>query len=335
MIVPGRIFSHHRWVGMEVSECGSMSDRATPDGVLAFQSYPNHHLAPTRLRCKSSAWECSLSVELPTEMNIPQELIDKIIDGVWDGDDCPSHMATRAASLISRSWVERSQQHLFHDIKFSIFGPHFECWCDAVSPDPNGVSRHVQSLTIQAGGIVGQWIDKETLEHGLPFFGSFRNVRVLRVCNWDVESFPPETITRCFTSFAGSVRVLQWDPCPHISRESWTRIIMSFPLIDSLLLYPKHFPTGLLSDTPAGPTRKKLVLFGDSAAELFMWSGDHLWFQEIYIRCGFSTTPQTIISIVNGNADQLEVLSVVGIRRGQTFPVLFAWADSEFPLQRR
>ena len=80
-------------------------------------------------------------------MKIPQELIDKIIDGVWAADS-PSYATTRAASLISRAWVERSQFHLFHDIKFSTAGPLFTRWCDVVSPGPNGVSRHVRSLTI-------------------------------------------------------------------------------------------------------------------------------------------------------------------------------------------
>jgi len=254
-------------------------------------------------------------------MNIPQELIDKIIDGVWDDDDSPFHTTTRAASLISRSWVKRSQYHLFHDIEFSIFGPHFARWCDAVSPDPNGVSRHVQSLTIRGRGIDGQWVDEESLERGLPFFGSFRNVRVLRVCYWDIEPFPPELLTRCFTSFAGSVRVLQWDPYGQISRESWTRVVRPFPLIHSLLLQHKCFPTGLLSDTPAGPTRKKLFLAGFCATKCLAWGEGSLRFQEIYIRCGFSTTPQAINSVVNGNADRLEVLTIAGIRRGQTFSV--------------
>ena len=254
-------------------------------------------------------------------MSIPQELVDKIIDGVWDADDSPSHTTTKAASLISRSWVNRCQQHLFHDIEFSIFGPHFERWCDVVSPDLNGVSRHVRSLTIQARGVDGQWIDEEPLERGLPFFDSFRNVRILRVHNWDIGPFPPELLTRCFTAFAGSIRILQWDPYVQITRESWIPIVRSFPLVDCLLLHPNSFPTGLLSDTRAGPTRKKLILSGFRAGQCLAWGEGSLRFREIYIRCGSGTTLQTIISIANDNADRLEVLSVAGIRKGQIFYV--------------
>ena len=253
-------------------------------------------------------------------MNIPQELIDKIIDGVWNADS-PTHTTTKAASLISRAWVERSQHHLFHDIKFSFFGPYFERWCDAVSPDPNGVSRHVQSLTIQARAD-GRWVEEESLERGLPFFNSFRNVQVLRVHYWDIEHFPPEILTRCFTPFAGSVRVLQWIPYAEITRESWSCVVRSFPLVDCLLLYPRFFPTGLLSDTPTGPTRKKLVLFSSQcAAQCLARDKGSLRFQEIYIKCSPGTTLETILSIVNRDVDRLEILSIVGMRRGHIFSV--------------
>ena len=253
-------------------------------------------------------------------MKVPQELVDKIIDRVWDTDDSPSHTAIKGISLVSRSWVDRSQQHLFHDIKFS-FGPSFSRWCGAVSPGPDGLSRHIRSLTIQARGTGGRWIDQETLERGLPFFDSFRNVRVLRVHDWNVEPFPPEILTRCFTSFAGSIRILQWDPHVEISRNSWIHIVGLFPLVDCLLLHPRYFPTGLLSDTPASPTRKKLVLFGDWATECLVWGRGRLRFREIYIRSGFGTTLQTIVSIVNGDVKELEILSIVGMGRGQTFSV--------------
>ena len=252
-------------------------------------------------------------------MNIPQELIDKIIDGVWHSDDSPTHSTTRAASLISRSWVERSQHHLFHDIEFSFFGPYFARWCDAVSPDPDGVSRHVRSLTIQARDEDGWWIGQETLERNLHFFDSFRNVQILRVRDWDVDPFPPEMLTRCFTSFAGSVRVLQWDPYMNTPHEPWTRIVGLLPLIDCLLLRPTSFPTGLLSNTPASPTRKKLILSSFCVTQLLAWSECNIWFREIYIRCSTGTVPQTFISIINGNADWLEVLSIASARKGQTF----------------
>jgi len=248
-------------------------------------------------------------------MNIPQELINKIIDQVWDSDS-PSCTATKAASLTLRSWVERSQHHLFHDIHFSIFGPSFRHWCDAVSPGLNRVSRHVRTLTIKARGTDRWWINVKSLKHSLLFFISFQNVRVLRVCNWDTEPFPPEILTRCFASFAGSVRVLQWDPHMHMSRESWTHVIGLFPLVNCPLLFPSFFPTGLLSGTPAGSTGKKLILSGDRAAQCLAWGEGSHRFLETYIRGGPRMTLDDIIPIVNRDVDWLEILSITGLRRG-------------------
>ena len=262
-------------------------------------------------------FECGLG--LPADMNIPQELIDKIIDRIWDIDASPSHTTAKAASLISRSWVERSQHHLFHSVKFCVFGPHFSRWCDAVSPGPNGVSRHVRSLAIEGRAANGWWIGEDSLERGLPFFDSFRNVQVLRIHHWNVDQFPPEMLTRCFTPFARGVRLLQWDPYTQMSRESWVHVVGLFPLIDCLLLFPNFFPTGLLSDAPAGPSRKKLVLSGGHAAQRVAWGVVGLRFREIYIRCGSGTTLHDIISVVGGHVNRLEILSIAGIRRGRYF----------------
>ena len=255
---------------------------------------------------------------LHVDMDIPQELIDKIIDRVWDADDSPSQTTTKATSLVSKSWVERSQHHLFHDITFS-FGPSFDQWCDAVSPGPDGVSRHVRSLTIEGRGTYGEWISEDSLERGLPFFDSFRNVQALRIRHWNIEPFPPELLTRCLAPFAGGVRILQWDPHPQVLHEAWTRAVGMFPLTDYLLLFPNFFPFGLLSGIPVGPGHKKLVLSGDSAVQCLARGGVELRFREIYIRCGPRTTIQDIIAIVNGCADRLEILSIVGTRRGWAF----------------
>jgi len=74
-------------------------------------------------------------------MDIPQELIDKTIDLVWDADDSPSHATTKVISLISRTvWVNRSQRYLFHGIKVDHICNKFGRWCNAVTPGPNGAS---------------------------------------------------------------------------------------------------------------------------------------------------------------------------------------------------
>lgn len=250
-------------------------------------------------------------------MNLPQELIDKIVDGVWDIDDSPSHATTKAASLIARSWVDRSQHYIFHSIQFSTIGDQFKRWCNIVTPGPNGVSRHVRSLTIQAAS-TGWWINLDSLKNISPYFDSFHNVRVLRVLNWNVEWFPPEMLTRCFSPFAGGVRLLQWDPHEYMTRETWTRIVGLFPLVDYLLLHPDYyFPAGLPSGDPPGPVRKKLIVSSNHAANCL--TGGNLRFREIHMKYRYDMKLETIIAVATVSASWLETLSIAKTGRGQIF----------------
>jgi hypothetical protein len=255
-------------------------------------------------------------------MDLSQELIDKIIDAVWEADDPRFHATTKAASLISRSWVDRSQHHLLHSVRIPAgrdqFGRpcNFGTWCNTVTPGPNGVSRHVRSLTIIAS--TGWWISDDSLERDLPYFDSFCNVQVLRVFNWNVESFVPEMLARCFTPFAEGIRLLQWDPHRDMTRETWTRIAGLFPFVDYLLLHPSFFPTGLHFGTPVGAVRKKLILSGSHAANCL--TERNLRFQEIHMTCT-GVPLEAVVAVLNSDADRLEILSLVGIIGGQSFSV--------------
>ena len=250
-------------------------------------------------------------------MNLPQELIDKIIDRVWDADDSPSHATTKMASLISRAWVNRSQRYIFYSVKFDPSGDRFGRWCNTVIPGPNGVSRHVRSLTIQATRPDGWWINEGAIERALPYFDSFRNVQALQVLDWNVAPFPPEMLARCFTPFAKGIRLLRWDPYQDTTHEMWTRIVELFPLVDQILFYPNFF---LWAPLPfATPTRtvRKLVFFGSYAANYPIVC--NLRFQEIHIGCNLGMPLETLITIINRHAGRLEILSIFGISRGQCF----------------
>jgi len=255
-------------------------------------------------------------------MNLPNELIDKIIDEVWGADHSPSHTTTKAASLISRAWVERSQHHLFHSIEFfnrfwvfKFFGDPFGNWCNAVTPGPDGVSRHVRSLTIEVTGSAGWWMSDDIPERVFSYFDSFRNVQVLRVSNWNVEPFPPERLARCFTPFAEGVRSLQWDPHVNTTHHTWTRIIGLFPLVDSLLVYPSPFLARLAFSTPTDTIRKKLVC--STYASWYLMERN-LRFQEIHLQCA-PTTLKKVIAIIGSDADRLEILSLLGACSSQIF----------------
>ena len=252
------------------------------------------------------------------DMNLPQELTDKIIDEVWDADDHVSHAATKTASLISRAWVDRSQSHLFHTIKFYTTDRQLGRWCNAVNPGPSGVSRHVRSLTIHARSSDGWFINEDFFERALPHFDSFRNIRALRVLNWNVTLFPLEVFARCFTPFAEGIRLLQWEPHVTMTHEVWSRVVGMFPRVDHLLFYPNHFRRFQLPPTtPVGVHRKKLIFCGNRAANYI--TGCNLQFQEIYMRCNYFTTLKTVIEVINDHADRLEVLTILGVNKGRLF----------------
>lgn len=48
-------------------------------------------------------------------LHIPQELVDAILDGLWD--DKPT---LSACSLVTKSWLERCRSYLFHSLKVAI-----------------------------------------------------------------------------------------------------------------------------------------------------------------------------------------------------------------------
>ena len=247
-------------------------------------------------------------------MNLPQELIDKIIDQVWDAGDPISHAATKTASLVSRAWVNRSQRYLFHTVRLSEVGN----WCNAVTPGPNGVSRHVRSLTIEATWTAGWFADMVTLERALPHFESFCNLRTLRILHWDVTLLPPEALARCFTPFAEGIRLLHWEPHYHATYEACPDIVGMFPHVNCLLVSPKLYrEVQLLPTTPTGIHRKKLIFSGNRAANLVMRCNTR--FQEIHMRCDSDTTLETVIAVISGHADRLEVLTILGVSEGQFF----------------
>jgi hypothetical protein len=246
-------------------------------------------------------------------MYLPQELTDKIIDSVWEIDDSPSHTATRTASLVSKSWVDRSQHYLFRTVEFSGGDDKLRRWCNAVVPGPNGVSRHVHSLTIVGRG--GLPISEDFLELASPYLESFSNVQVLRVLGWNVEQFSPEILARSFASFAEGVRIFQWCPRLGTTRGELSCLVRIFPLIDYFLICPGNFPTPPLSDAPVGPARKKLML--TSPFEDCYPRGGSLRFREIHMKWFPDMRLETIIEIITNNADQMEILSISGAREGR------------------
>ena len=65
----------------------------------------------------------------------------------WPEDHMRGRKFLRAASLVSTTWVNRCQYHLFSTITFSQRRSVQE-WCSRIEPGSEGVSRHVRVLTL-------------------------------------------------------------------------------------------------------------------------------------------------------------------------------------------
>ena len=81
--------------------------------------------------------------------NIPQELVDKIIDHLGEFTERPawwtSRHKTSQYSTVSRRWVNRTQHHHFKFLCF-VHGGDLRRWKTTIEPGPSGVSRHVRTL---------------------------------------------------------------------------------------------------------------------------------------------------------------------------------------------
>ena len=79
--------------------------------------------------------------------NLPQELVDMIIDEVVK---CPPLSGPEISnySMVSRHWRERTHKHRFRYITFRGWD-EMEKWCTAIEAGPSGVSWHVRQLDLE------------------------------------------------------------------------------------------------------------------------------------------------------------------------------------------
>lgn len=113
--------------------------------------------------------------------SLPPEILDLIVDHLRDE---PTTLKT--CCVVSKSWVPRTQKHLFAHVEVHASKFHVELWKETF-PDPsNSPAHHTRTLSICGIPIgtpayvgVGDWIR------------SFRNVVHLRLERQDQASIVP------------------------------------------------------------------------------------------------------------------------------------------------
>jgi len=81
-------------------------------------------------------------------MHLVQDAVDLTVDQLYDPQDYHTRCYLRATSLVPTIWADRSQHHLLSTVRFCTNRRNVERWCCRIEPDPDGVLRHVRTLTI-------------------------------------------------------------------------------------------------------------------------------------------------------------------------------------------
>ncbi|KAF9780888.1 hypothetical protein BJ322DRAFT_287886 [Thelephora terrestris] len=153
---------------------------------------------------------------------LPPEILDHIVDNLYD-----EPIALKACCLVSKSWVERSQRHLFACVELdSIAGSSVESWMNAF-PDPSALpARYARSLGVRDPGVafvnVRAWIR------------SFRRVEELSVDMLGSVELRGVSLLQ-FHGLSPTLKSLRFanitTPTPEI-----IGLICSFPLLEDLSL---------------------------------------------------------------------------------------------------
>jgi hypothetical protein len=154
--------------------------------------------------------------------NLPQELIDRIIDELAQfGSTC----TLRACCLVQKRWVERSRRHLFKEISLYAMD-HFGSWIKLTPLGPDGPYHHVHSLTYRQGpAVLGP---KQLLDLYPGHFTSFTRLETLQIFNLSLRRFTSTSMKKAFEPVGRCMRTL---------------VVKDVVLtLNSLLMFLVHFP---------------------------------------------------------------------------------------------
>jgi hypothetical protein len=191
----------------------------------------------------------------------PQEVIDDLIDWVSVSSVGQRDPHLRSCSLVARSWVRRSRQHLFHSIELASTAD-IGNWIGSIRPGVGGVSGYVRKLWLNVNW--DQWSQRfPSAEH----LRSFTHVEDLRLTYWCGGRATKEEVEEAFGRFGPSVRSLSVS-LPRGDVGSFLHFLSLFPQLDNLSIWTSCLDESL-DPLPgnAVAVRRSLVL--DCAQEHF------------------------------------------------------------------
>ena len=238
--------------------------------------------------------------------SLPSELLDLIVDHSYE-----KRATLKACCLVSRSWVPRTQRHLFAHVEFDSDEPSrrtVESWMEAF-PDPSkSPAHHTRSLAIS-----GLTAVTSATTHGHAWVRSFHSIIKLMVDThwWD-------DVDLSLVQLHGLSPILK---SLHLDRSSLPlseafNLTCSFPLLEDLSLRSFSSQTrGIKKPTDPPSTSPKLTgsLLLDVKAlpiirRLLALPGG-LHFAKITITCS-NPSLELVVTLVSSCSDTLESLCV-------------------------
>ena len=236
---------------------------------------------------------------------LPPEILDLIVDFLHDEPD-----ALRACCLVSRSWVHRTQEHLFAHVEF-LSRSHTILWKE-MFPDPsNSPARHTRSLLIRESTVVA-FVDTDVGDWARAFdgvvrldvdicgFGSGRKISLVQL-----HGLSPtlKSLRLAYESSAPSSEILSF--------------VCSFPLLEDLALVSLGGNSeidewNIPSTSPKFTGYLDLRMLGGTppVVHRLLELPNGLHFSKISVACSGEDVGSMMMNLVSECSDTLEYLSI-------------------------
>ena len=190
-------------------------------------------------------------------MNLPQELVDEIINNIPPND----RRSLRNCSLVARSWLRPSRKRLFEAIE--IHQRSLEPWLHNISPTNLELLWHVRQLSY--GGYAQDAL--QPIHRALcNYFPSLSQLRHLTLIFSYVRSHPREM--QLFTAFQHTLSAISLKNC-HVTTNASVVFINYFPNLAYLYLH------GVDYIQESGPMPPPFSNFLEKAVRFYVPRGDH------------------------------------------------------------
>jgi len=182
-------------------------------------------------------------------MDLPQELIDEIIDHIPQND----WKSLRSCSLVAKSWVHPSRRHIFRAVDVSE-ATRLKLWLDKISPTNVGVLQHVRSI----GCHIAEPLDSfhPPVDFLRDYSPSFRQLESLALLT---GLLPSLTQINTYSAFQHTLSYLSLQCCNVIASELIT-LVNYFPNLAHLGLFSSFHRVDERATPPLSRPLQKLTI---------------------------------------------------------------------------